>query len=319
MERKLKKSIKRIENLTRAIFLFSLLFYIGIPSLLGYLIFFSDSAKANIGSVDEVQGTSIQLDPDKKITSFNGLIEPYTETFGLNTVTIIDGLGSFTYLTPSDSVAMIIEENNIQFDANDIIIPDLNQIISANAVIQIIHIDIDTGTEIIDIPFKTIYQEDPIMPENQKSVIQKGVNGQMVRTYDLQYQNGELASKDLVSEVIKIEPIAEVISIGTMKIDTYSGQNSCAHWDSAIDSLTSDLKERAWLKYMIRCESRCNTYANNSNLYFGILQFTKQLFYNTFKGEDIFNGNEQIEYALSIYRSGLAPRKFPYCSARFTY
>lgn len=316
MERRLKKSLRRSTNLTKIFLSLAFVIYIILPS--GAIYFMSASAKSSsTPQIAEQQTASI--DSHLSIPEINKPISAYEDTFTMNLVRLFDGDEEITFLTQAETIDEALKERNIDCGHDDIILPTPENILSKKAVIKVIRVNNEIEQETVDIPFDTVIKKDPLMPDTYKKVQQNGVLGTLMRKYSLEFRNGELVDRQLLGEERITEPISEIIIIGTRKHDIYSGPNSCPFWDNIIDNKTVNPEEKHWLKYMIRCESGCNTYANNANLYFGIMQFNKLTFYSTFSGKDIFNGHEQLEYSLSIYRMGAAARHthFKGCEVRY--
>lgn len=69
-----------------------------------------------------------------------------------------------------------------------------------------------------EIPYESIREEDPSLPKGEEVVGQVGVVGEKVVTYQVTYVNGEEVSREVKSEEITIEPVNEIIKVGT-KVD----------------------------------------------------------------------------------------------------
>ncbi len=66
--------------------------------------------------------------------------------------------------------------------------------------------------------FETVYQEDPDLKEGEVETTQAGSNGSRNSLYSEKWINGVLVSGSLVSYVDTLQPVNEVVSIGTMQI-----------------------------------------------------------------------------------------------------
>jgi 3D (Asp-Asp-Asp) domain-containing protein len=71
-------------------------------------------------------------------------------------------------------------------------------------------------TEVVEtpIPFRTIYRNDPDLPQGQSAVAQVGANGNVIREYAVVYRNGEEVGRELLSETV-VAPDHEIIVEGT--------------------------------------------------------------------------------------------------------
>lgn len=82
--------------------------------------------------------------------------------------------------------------------------------------------------------------------------------------------------------------------------------NNYQFWSERVDTLTSNAVERSWLKRVMWCESKGDRFAKNKNSYAsGLYQFMPSTFRGN-GGKDIWNGFEQMEIALRMYRNGQA-------------
>lgn len=96
------------------------------------------------------------------------------------------------------------------------------------------------------------------------------------------------------------------VSLEVVKIEKpkpVAASSECSYWDSVIDSYTDVEGERAWLKRVMRCESRCNPNAiNKSSGASGLFQYIGK-WHPAMVGK-VFDGDESIKYALMKYRAG---------------
>lgn len=68
-----------------------------------------------------------------------------------------------------------------------------------------------TGT----VPYETVYRDDAALPAGETALVTEGVNGTSTCTALVTYINGEETERTLLSEKITIQPVSEVIAIGT--------------------------------------------------------------------------------------------------------
>ncbi len=314
MKTKLDKSLKKSMRLNNSFFSIAVILYFLLPSIAIYVFFFSKNVSAQSEIFTDKANNAEVINHEK---SFNDIVAPYESIFGLNVVKVYKGDEEISTLTQKTTVAEVLEEINVTYNQDDIVLPNLEKEISKEAIIKIIDVNIDTVEERASIPFGTIKKVDSLKLNNYKAVTQTGKNGVLLKKYSTRYENGELVSKELISEVVEVQPVVEIITVGTKPITSYTGPNSCTYWDSVINNMTSKKDESDWLKNIMRCESACNTFqVSRDGSFYGLLQFLPSTFYVSFKGTDIFNGNQQLAFGLSIYRIGPSVREsqFPYCN-----
>lgn len=66
-----------------------------------------------------------------------------------------------------------------------------------------------------DIPFETVYREDPNMPQGQEKVLTEGTKGQLLKTANVVYKNAEQISNTVIKETVALQPVDRVVVVGT--------------------------------------------------------------------------------------------------------
>jgi beta-N-acetylglucosaminidase len=155
-----------------------------------------------------------EIQPPKEEIKFNRI---YVVNHKFNAVGAIIGilfLILFSTAIHSNSIFATSEEEKIaieDFEENEKALNMMN-IISSN-------ISELTTKEIINqeinIEFETKYIENNELPKDEEVVIQEGVLGSIEQTIIRTFENNELVSENIISEVRKSEPVEEIIEIGT--------------------------------------------------------------------------------------------------------
>ena len=70
-------------------------------------------------------------------------------------------------------------------------------------------------TYTVDIPYETVYCDDPTLPEGQKEVVVAGVVGQMQKTASVEYVNAEQTKHTVLKETVLKQPVNEIVKVGT--------------------------------------------------------------------------------------------------------
>ncbi len=232
--------------------------------------------------------------------------------FPPKTIRIIHNDEEHIHITYSDRVEEILDEFEIDYSENDNIIPALDADIDFIRVITIESM-IEKYEEIeIAIPFEVERVYDNTLDYGKVVILQYGQNGIREETYKYIYLNDTLTSKEKESSEIIAEAQTQIEKIGTKRA-ALEGRN-CSHWSNVIENVTSDNDERDVLKFLIKCESNCNAGANNSNTYIGLLQFSPRTFEHYSGGGDIWDGEAQIQAALTMIRGGGLAHHWPACA-----
>lgn len=70
-------------------------------------------------------------------------------------------------------------------------------------------------TYTVDIPFETVYCEDPTLPAGEEKILVEGVTGQMLRQADVVYQDSGELRRTVQRETVVQMPINQVVAVGT--------------------------------------------------------------------------------------------------------
>ncbi len=126
----------------------------------------------------------------------------------------------FSKYTDLETVGELLADQMVIVDADDRISYDIAAELFSGMIITVNRVDVLEEVRAESVPFKTEQRENSSMYKGQSEVVVEGVNGSKDVTYRLTYVDGILESTEAVSEVITVEPINEVIEIGTKKRPT---------------------------------------------------------------------------------------------------
>ena len=135
--------------------------------------------------------------------------------------------------TQAETVAALLAERDVQLSGGDYVIPALSTPLRNGLAVSVTIVGEKIEVVETPIPFRTIYRDDPTLPQGQSVVAQTGANGYVVREYAVVYTNGEEVSRDLVSEII-VAPDHEIVLQGTAVVavaavvSAPSGDPDCA-------------------------------------------------------------------------------------------
>ena len=96
------------------------------------------------------------------------------------------------------------EENNSKLNIMNIISNNISDYTTKEII-----------TKEIDVEYETEYIDNNSMPKGEERVLQPGKFGQVDQTVSKTYENGELISESVISEILKKEPTKQVIERGT--------------------------------------------------------------------------------------------------------
>lgn len=99
----------------------------------------------------------------------------------------------------------------------DEVIPDVEAPVTDGLEVYVTRVYVDIITLNEEIPFETETVENPDKLFGEKTVIQEGVNGSAVRTFKKVTKENAGVTAALIGETISVEPIPEIIEVGTKK------------------------------------------------------------------------------------------------------
>ena len=135
-------------------------------------------------------------------------------TKGIGFTLAVDGSTIFIHTTHR-TLGKALSETGITLGENDIVSHKLDTPVYNDMTVTITRVTQTTEKETEVIPFTTSTVKDDTLYSDEKVVRTQGVDGSKELSYVLTYHNGELVSRDLVSEVITAEPVNQVIAEGT--------------------------------------------------------------------------------------------------------
>ncbi|WP_415856450.1 transglycosylase family protein [Sinomonas sp. G460-2] len=234
-------------------------------------------------------------------------LEPAGSVVDISTpkdVTILVDGQSVTRTTAAGTVGGLLTELGLTLSANDHVSLAPNAPVVTGLVLKVTRVDTgkaDTVTE--PIPFSTEKTDAPDLPVGQTKVVQQGVAGSLVKTYQVVTVDGREAGRTLVSQNVTVQPVVQKILVGTKQPD--AGANTGA-------AAPAVMNEAMWDK-IAQCESSGNWAANTGNGYYGGLQFNISSWMANGGGAYAPNASlatkaQQIAVANTYYaKAGLAP------------
>lgn len=120
------------------------------------------------------------------------------------------------------TVADALEEAGITVNEHDIVVPSLDSELTDYTTIRIQRVTVETVEETEEISFETERITDDTVYVGENVVETEGVNGEKTVYYTEKYIDGVLIERTVDREEITVEPVNEVIRVGTKKVETLS-------------------------------------------------------------------------------------------------
>lgn len=171
-----------------------------------------------------------------------------------------DLYGTSTSLTThEDSVGDLLKERQVNLDANDEVNVPLFTKVTEGMTVSITQIDKNVQTIEEVAPFTTQQIQDVNQPLTYKKVKTAGVNGKKLVTYEITSRNGQESEKKPVKEVVTLQPITEVMTVGARPFNAnVSGEKSTIMSAAGISPSDYD-----YVDYIIGRESGWRVNASN--------------------------------------------------------
>ena len=133
----------------------------------------------------------------------------------LQNITVYNGSEVLTTTTYGEVLSELIARLGITIDENVVVSVPLDSLTYNGMQVRIDSLNNATERYTVEIPFETVYCDDPTLPLGEEKVLVAGVPGQALRTADVTYVNGEESSRDVLEETITTEPVNKVVAVGT--------------------------------------------------------------------------------------------------------
>lgn len=101
---------------------------------------------------------------------------------------------------------------------NDVVSHDLTEVVSSGIVIFVDEVVYEEKTKTEEIPFDKTTKKSDSYAVGTKKITTKGVNGEKEVTYKEKYVNGKLIDTTVTNEKVIKEPVTQVTSVGTKKV-----------------------------------------------------------------------------------------------------
>ncbi|MEE0970032.1 MAG: G5 domain-containing protein [Clostridia bacterium] len=151
-------------------------------------ISYSD-AEENVPSIDEI------IEADEDIVTVNVVYGGYEYTTAKSAVVSVKEFLSGVGIELGENKALDVSEDSLIFDGQTISVG----VLTTRKI-----------TEEFSIPFETVYKNSQTIPKGQVRTEKEGSYGTKTVTYEITLVNGEVISKDAVSEKITSEPVNAV-------------------------------------------------------------------------------------------------------------
>ena len=133
----------------------------------------------------------------------------------LQTITVYNGSEILTATSYGEPLNELLARLGITIDENVVVSVPLNTVTYNGMQVRVDSLDESTERYAVEVPFETVYCDDPSLPLGEEKVLVAGKPGQAIRTSTVTYVNGQEDTRTTLEETIITEPVDQLIAVGT--------------------------------------------------------------------------------------------------------
>jgi uncharacterized protein YabE (DUF348 family)/3D (Asp-Asp-Asp) domain-containing protein len=187
--------------------------------LIGYYVGYNETLKNMLAENEVIINAGDVVNANTEEFIYDGMNVNIDRAFGVGIE--YDGSAVTLSLT-GGTVKDALDAAGIILGEHDIVTPSLETELSDYTHIEIKRVTFKIATETEEIEYETKRVEDSSLYVGEKQVTRKGANGEKSLTYSEKYVDGVYVDRILEREEVIKEPVDEIITVGTKKVDTLS-------------------------------------------------------------------------------------------------
>lgn len=130
-------------------------------------------------------------------------------------ITVQNGKETVTATSRGETVSELLSRLNIPIEENTTVSSGLDEDTYDGMKLVVSHTVRTQETYSVSIDYQTTYCYDATLPEGSQKILTPGQNGQMLCTADVIYLDGEEASRSVILQTVTVQPVNEIIAVGT--------------------------------------------------------------------------------------------------------
>lgn len=171
---------------------------------------------------------------------FNGMNIKVSRIITINVVA--DGEKT-EHKVSANSVKEAVDKLDLALGENDIISPPLTSSLEDGEDIVIQRVENKEIEETEEIPFETVEETDSSLYVGETEIRTQGVTGEKKLKYSVTYTDGEETGRELISETVTVEPVAQLTVTGTKERETPKTESNTSTNTSKPASNNQDTQE----------------------------------------------------------------------------
>lgn len=133
----------------------------------------------------------------------------------LQNITVYNGSEILEATSYGEPLGELLARLGITVDENTVVSVPVDTVTYNGMQVRIDSLGESTERYTVEIPFETVYCDDPTLPLGEEKVLVAGVPGQAIRTSSVSYVNGVEESRTVLDETVTTEPVEQLIAVGT--------------------------------------------------------------------------------------------------------
>lgn len=154
----------------------------------------------------------------------------------------IDYCGQDIQLTSyGESLQKLLDRSGIQVHGSYTVSENMNAMTYDGMQVHIDNVVQTQETYTVQIPYQTVYCNDPALPEGQEKILVAGVDGEVQRDAQVVYMNAIEQSRIVLEETVLQQPVDQVVAVGTGSEETEGEENLLQIEDGVITLPTGEV------------------------------------------------------------------------------
>ena len=133
----------------------------------------------------------------------------------LQSITVYNGSETLPATSYGEPLGELLTRLGITIDENVVVSVPVDTVTYNGMQVRINSLGESTERYTVEVPFETVYCDDPTLALGEEKVLVAGVPGQAIRTSAVTYVNGVEDSRTTLEETVTLEPVDQVVAVGT--------------------------------------------------------------------------------------------------------
>lgn len=139
-------------------------------------------------------------------------------------ITLVADRETSEFYSSADTVKDILEEKKVALGSEDMVKPDVSEIVSADTEIRVVRVRNETEKVHAPIAFDVRRVPNPEMARGISRTVSRGQNGEEEQTWRITYHDGQVVSRSMVDRKTVASPTEAVLQVGTGQTVSRGGE-----------------------------------------------------------------------------------------------